>query len=93
MNKFYFSVLKTFSNHAHQPKIKFIGKRSAIIHNTHIKLVTPVVQMKIISDIPVCLISDSLRPKLSEDESDQINNGGVLKIADWTKIKIKKAKA
>jgi hypothetical protein len=92
MNRIYF---KFFTN-SNKAKIQFIGKRSSRDTSKHILnnqkneevakiIIKPVINLKI---SPTS--SHIFRPSISKEEIEEINNGGVLNIKDWTKIKIKK---
>ena len=94
----------THHRFAHNPAIQFIGKRSAIPHTKHIINdshsnieVQSEVQNQISEIVKKSLSVNpnstlSLRPKLSQEEIDTINNGGLVNYKDWSKIKLKTKK-
>ena len=94
MNKF---IAKAFSNIVpHQKaKIKFIGKRSLFEHaNKHLvnQHVAEIKKEEVVKIKPNMSMSsfNKYRPVITQEEMDIINNGGVLNIKDWNKIKLKK---
>jgi len=93
MIKFSF-ITKSFSSHAHKPAIKFVGKRSLIQAPKHIAVHHESINLRA-SDESLSVSPTStqnLRPKLTNEEIDFINNGGPLVFKDWSKVKIKAKK-
>lgn len=94
MNKF---IFKAFSNVApHQKaKIRFIGKRSLFenankhLLNQHVAEIKKEEIVKIKHNISSSSFN-IYRPVITKEEMEVINNGGVLNIKDWNKIKLKK---
>ena len=97
MLKFSNFVLRKFSTHAHTPRIKFLGKRSLLNHHKNNTVESfsheyssHHMTEQIKKSLAVCPNSLSkLRPKVSQEEIDIINNGGLVNYKDWSKIKVK----
>jgi hypothetical protein len=65
-------------------QIKFIGPRSLLNKKINIEGdKSHVSKISSVSSLPY-------RPKLSQEEIEVINSGGISNIKDWTKIKLKK---
>jgi hypothetical protein len=87
-------------NFATKAKIKFLGKRSLLNNNNHNELNNNNNNSNNLNNQNNKSFSNDInnqnyfsinkyRINISEEESDIINNGGPIKIRDWTKIKLK----
>jgi hypothetical protein len=105
MNKLIVKFFSNFTHNHHnvnpnKAKISFKGKRDQFDHiNKHIITSHPEHEVKheeVVKKVPkighnISPISSHIyRPRITQEEIDIINNGGVSNIKDWNKIKLKK---